>query len=531
MADLNLKLILETLDRGASGKVRSYTVVVHGLNREVKTGTRSWLDSKSAIEKNASAMDRATQANRRGSQSLEDVISRQRRLRLETERSEGALTRFFRTMGGGPRGRAGGGGGGGGWLAGAASGVIGGLPGLAATTGAAVAGGATAGTIGFGKSVVDTGARFESYEAGLKTLEGSQAKAREAMSWVQKFAKTTPYDLDQVMQSYVRLRAYGIEPTNGTLLSLGNTASAMQKDLMSAVEMLADAQTGEFERLKEFGVRAKQQGDKVTFTYSQNGKDIEVSSKKTAADIRRTLLGIFDGRFKGAMDEQSRTWNGMMSNMGDSWVGFKRKVADAGLFEKVKGHLAGVLEFLDKAEKDGRLDKWAKEIATSVGQVADSMARVGKAVDWVQLSKDVATVARSVAWLAEQFAKLDRLSKTPIGRIVAGRLNPVTGAQQAWEGLTNPQVRGALGRAGDGLGAAIESTRNPWARPGPPRGSIAPPILGGNRPMPGLGGGPLQKPMKGKLEIDLAPGLVIRQANFGDTADATWRLGRPGDRP
>lgn len=529
MADLNLKLVLETLDRGASSKVRGYTVVVHGLNREVRTGARSWLDSRTAIDKNAAAMDKATQANRRGSQSLEEVIDRQRRLRRETERSEGALSRFFRTMRGGGPGR--GGAGAGGWLAGAASGVVGGLPGLAATAGATVGVGAVAGTAAFGKSVIDTGARFESYQAGLKTLEGSEAKAKEAMSWVQKFAKKTPYDLDQVMESYVRLRAYGIEPTNGTLLSLGNTASAMQKDLMSAVEMMADAQTGEFERLKEFGVRAKQQGDKVTFTYSQNGKDIEVTSKKSAAEIRKTLLGIFDSRFKGAMDEQSKTWNGMTSNMGDSWVGFQRKVADAGLFDRAKGHLAGVLEFLDKAEKDGRLDKWANEIAKSVGDVVDSFARVGKAVDWVKLAQDIGKVAGAVAWLVEQFAKLDKLSNSPLGKILTQGVNPVGRALDYLGEANTPRGRASLGSLGSGFGNAIESTRNPWVST-TPRGALTSPIIpGGNRPMPGLGGGPMQKPVKGKLEIGLAPGLVIKQADFGDTADATWRSGLVGDRP
>ena len=46
----------------------------------------------------------------------------------------------------------------------------------------------------------------------------------------------------------------------------GDTASAMGKSLDDMVEAVADAATGEFERLKEFGIRASKNGDRVSFT-------------------------------------------------------------------------------------------------------------------------------------------------------------------------------------------------------------------------------------------------------------------------
>jgi hypothetical protein len=37
----------------------------------------------------------------------------------------------------------------------------------------------------------------------------------------------------------------------------------MGKDMMQMIEAVADASTGEFERLKEFGIKASKQGDQV----------------------------------------------------------------------------------------------------------------------------------------------------------------------------------------------------------------------------------------------------------------------------
>ncbi|MDG4813775.1 hypothetical protein P8629_12270, partial [Hydrogenovibrio sp. 3SP14C1] len=85
----------------------------------------------------------------------------------------------------------------------------------------------------------------------LETIEGSQEKAKASLDWIAGFAKKTPYDLAQVTESFVKLKAYGIDPiADDALRILGDTGSAMGKSLDQAVEAFADAATGEFERLK-----------------------------------------------------------------------------------------------------------------------------------------------------------------------------------------------------------------------------------------------------------------------------------------
>jgi diaminopimelate decarboxylase len=66
----------------------------------------------------------------------------------------------------------------------------------------------------------------------------------------------TPFGLAQATQGFVKMKALGLDPTRAALTSFGNTASAMGKDLNQMIEAVADASTGEFERLKEFGIKA-----------------------------------------------------------------------------------------------------------------------------------------------------------------------------------------------------------------------------------------------------------------------------------
>lgn len=75
-----------------------------------------------------------------------------------------------------------------------------------------------------------------------------QQKAAKMMAWAVEFANKTPFETDSVVEATVRLQSYGIE-AQSVMTQIGDMAGVMNKDLMQAVEAVADAQTGELERL------------------------------------------------------------------------------------------------------------------------------------------------------------------------------------------------------------------------------------------------------------------------------------------
>lgn len=237
-----------------------------------------------------------------------------------------------------------------------------------AMSAAIVAAGAVASAAMFslGKSVINVSSEFEGYQTSLETIEGSAEKAKSSMDWISQFAAKTPYELAGVTEAFIKLRAYGFDPMDGSLQTLGDTASAMNKPLMQAVEAFADAATGEFERLKEFGIKAKQKGEEVTFTWQQNGKEMTKVVKKNGKDITKFLMDTFGNRFNGAMVRQSKTWKGMMSNLGDSWQLFQKRIGDAGFFEHVKRRLGGLLDTIGELDANGTLSRWAKRLSDAL---------------------------------------------------------------------------------------------------------------------------------------------------------------------
>lgn len=217
-------------------------------------------------------------------------------------------------------------------------------------------------------NLVGTASDFENFQTILETTEGSAAKAETAMKWVQNFAVKTPYELDQVTGAFVKLRAYGLDPTQGMLTSLGDMSAAMGTPLMQSVEAMADAVMGENERLKEFGITASKAGGMVTYAYTNAAGEAATVAVKAGDKIaiQQKLMEIMNERYGGSMARMSATWDGMMGNLSDQWTKFQLMIMEAGLFDWMKGKLTMVLDTINAMEADGRLQEWATSIGKTI---------------------------------------------------------------------------------------------------------------------------------------------------------------------
>lgn len=104
--------------------------------------------------------------------------------------------------------------------------------------------GAYAGFHGFTsafKGIFNINNEFESLSGSLKTVTCSAEGAREAFAVIEKFALDTPYQLEEIVEAFIRLKALGLEPSMEALTSYGNTASAFGKNIMDFTEALSNA--------------------------------------------------------------------------------------------------------------------------------------------------------------------------------------------------------------------------------------------------------------------------------------------------
>ena len=204
------------------------------------------------------------------------------------------------------------------------------------------------------KGIVSINKEFESLSGSLKTVTGSAEGAKEAFATIEKFALDTPYQLEEIVEAFIRLKALGLEPSMEALTSYGNTASAFGRGIMDFTEALSNAVMFNFRSLRSFGIMATTEKDKVNFTF----QGITTTVAKNAKAIEAYLRSLGNVQFAGAMKEQMDTMGGVMSNIEDAFGKLARNIGEAGLTTAIKNALQQFNDMVDGAE----------DAATSIGK-------------------------------------------------------------------------------------------------------------------------------------------------------------------
>lgn len=197
--------------------------------------------------------------------------------------------------------------------------------------------------LGFGQAITSTSGKFEKFQSILTNALGSRTGAQESLKELANFAATTPNQLDELTGSYLKFVNRGIIPTKQQLTNFGDLAASQGKGFDQLTEAVLDAQTGEFERLKEFGIRASKSGDQVTLAF----KGVSKTVKATTENITEVIQGFGQlNGVAGSMASVSQTLEGQVSNLGDSYDRLLVALGNAGVAGGYKLALGAAQSFL-----------------------------------------------------------------------------------------------------------------------------------------------------------------------------------------
>lgn len=270
----------------------------------------------------------------------------------------------------------------------------------------------------FGKAVLETTAKFQKFEAVLTNTLGSNSAAQAALAQIQQFAAKTPFAVDELTASFVKLANQGFKPTLDQMRSLGDLASSTGKSFDQLAEAILDAQVGEFERLKEFGVRASKEGDNVTFTF----KGVETQVKATDSAIRGYILSLGDASgVSGSMAKISETLGGKMSNLGDNIETLKLAIGD-----QTSGIFAASLD-------------WLNSFVEATSRAAKGVAKIREEANFAQLSSDLEANRKAVQDLASDYQSLDPALTTTqaLAKAIAALKQPLLDATEGGDAFFN----------------------------------------------------------------------------------------------
>lgn len=231
---------------------------------------------------------------------------------------------------------------------------------------------AAVGGVALARQLFEINAQAQASQAALRTLTGSVGEAAAVWERLLDFAAQTPFSLNQSIDAFRALKSRGLDPGIEALGAYADFAAAMGRDLTQFVEAVADAATGQMERLKEFGVIASQQGDQISFTF--NGVTTVV--QKNAEAIEQFLQGLSRSNFAGAAAAQMDTLSGQASNLGDNITRLAFALGEAGADQAFARLLAGLSSGIETLTEnaDGLLSGLTVLAAMAGGRLAASMA-------------------------------------------------------------------------------------------------------------------------------------------------------------
>lgn len=275
------------------------------------------------------------------------------------------------------------------------------------------------------RSMIKTAAEFEM--AGIRMKQTFKERGDEATAWLKKFATDTPMAFGDVQNAMMRLQTAGIDPMNGSLQALvdynakigGDTnqlndfINSFQKmaavnkmtweDVLPLIQrnvpvlkMLSEATGGKYseKQILQLIKEGRLQGKAIEALYRQMGKDAA-----------------------GAAKEQMKTWDGLVSNLGDTFTSMQASFMQKGVFDELKNELGGILDWLNQKIDNGEFDEFAKQVSDTLVQALRDLKDVSK--DVKPILEDIGKV---MSWLSEQAGGYGNLAKFTASLYVANKV-------------------------------------------------------------------------------------------------------------
>lgn len=341
--------------------------------------------------------------------------------------------------------------------------------------------GAGAVAVAFERTFIKTAAEFERYQIMLNQLQGSEEGGAKAMAWIEQFTQDTPYAVNEVTQSFVKLKAFGLDPMDGTMQAIADQA-AMMGGTAETIEGISLAlgqawtkgklQGEEALQLLERGVpvwdylvkASKELGHNNGLGFTAAQLQDMASKGELGRDTIRRLIDEMGKASEGSAKEQMKTWNGMVSNMGDHWAIFKKDVMSEGLFDDLKDELGDFLSMLDEMKKNGEYDDFVKSVGKDL--VDGFKAAADAAREIKEAGQDIMPVIRQITNMTAElieavggFGNLAKILASVYALNKAIRISaPVLKGGAAVGGWAVDKLRGgkagAASKAASALGAA-----------------------------------------------------------------------------
>lgn len=211
--------------------------------------------------------------------------------------------------------------------------------------------------IDLGKACIELGGAYEQATISFSTMLGSWEQAQIMLQQLSDFAKSTPFELQGVRESATQLLGMGINAQDiiPTLKALGDVSAWLSLDLdrvalnywqIATQGKLTGMELRDFTRM---GIPLISELAKNLNVAEGEIQDMVSKGKIWFSDVEKAFQTMTSegGKFANLMDAQSKSFNGIISNIKD-WLSQIWEQIGTNLIEKLKPVLEAIAWFVDQ---------------------------------------------------------------------------------------------------------------------------------------------------------------------------------------
>jgi len=291
------------------------------------------------------------------------------------------------------------------------------------------------------KSFLDTAREVENLRVRFKFLFADAQEGEKAFKGLVKFAGQVPFSLAEIQRGSANLAVVSknAEELNSLLKITGDIASASGLDFATTAEQI--------QRTFSSGINSadlfRERGVKALLGF-------EAGVQISAEESRKHILTAFeDGTLSvvGASKDMAKTFDGVMSMIGDKFLGFKMAMMDSAPFEFIKSGAMLIEKELSK--NFGSIEKFAEEMGKSLVEGFQNFLIMGaKVLDTFQpvfsfLGKSIENLVTYVRALPASFDTLGVIGFLMLGTKGKGLILIIGGVLD--------EIRSAIGHTIDAM--------------------------------------------------------------------------------
>lgn len=237
---------------------------------------------------------------------------------------------------------------------------------------------------------------MEGYKAQLETATKDTKKAGEIMKYSIELANKTPFEGGELVEAAAKFESMGMSAKKWLTLT-GDMAGATNKSFDQATEALIDAQNGELERLKEFGLKKADIAKKANEMFK--GQEV-INNKGQITDLKKfneAMIAVMEERYTGGMEKLSKTIKGQWSTVTGvtksalanmAGMGADGVVRQGSALDLLSKKLDSIADKFTQWQSDGTIDSLAVKVDAFAKKAFDAMDKLGNGIIWIKDNAD-----------------------------------------------------------------------------------------------------------------------------------------------